>query len=320
MEALKFDMEIPFWCSFGDFSSLNIKLTYPFPPLTTLFGMIQNSMGKPALHNISDKNELKKLKEQYVNDFNHLKFAVIIKDFGEKIEDFTNIHKGSRELEKNFEAPLKDIIQKLVERRKLNNKELNKQINILKSHKFYFYLIEGKGKDNDKKKYEAALKIFKENDCENIIGEIKKFWIKKSKGLDGYNLNKAWISTQINRQKIINPKYSIYITSDDDGEWSLQNIFNHLNNPKRSLYIGESDDVVNIINIEIVNINEEESNNISSVLPDIYSNTDLIKIPTNLKYNLDSSKEPYSICAIPKGSLDQTVDCYSYNGESFVFL
>ena len=54
MEALKFDLEVPFWCSFGDFSTLNIKLSYPFPPLTTLFGLIQNSMGKLAIHSLNN--------------------------------------------------------------------------------------------------------------------------------------------------------------------------------------------------------------------------------------------------------------------------
>lgn len=314
-------MEIPFWCSFGDYSSLNIKLSYPFPPLTTLFGMIQNAMGKPALHNISDKTELKNIKNQYLDDFNHLKFAIIIKDHGEKIEDYTNIHKGSRELEKNFETPLKDFIKNLVKEKCLDNeKELNKLINNLKSRKFYLYLMENKGTDNDKKKYNNALNIFKENGCEDIIDEIKKFWVKKSNGFDGYNINKSWISTQINRQRIINPEYSIYIVSDDVDEWSIQNIFNYLKEPKRPLYIGESDDVVNITNMEIVNINKTKSNNISSVLLGIYSNSDLIKIPTNLKYNLEDVKECYSVCSIPKGYLDQTVNCYNYNGENFVFL
>ena len=74
MKALRFDLEVPFWCSFGDFSSLNIKLSYPCPPLPTLFGLIQNAMGKEAIHNIHNKNIQKKLINQYIKDFKSMVF------------------------------------------------------------------------------------------------------------------------------------------------------------------------------------------------------------------------------------------------------
>ena len=136
--------------------------------------------------------------------------------------------------------------------------------------------------------------------------------------MHNFNINKIWLSTQINRQRLINPIFSIYITSDDDGEFSLENIKNSLNNPKRPLYLGESDDVVNILNLSIVNIDESVSSNISSILPNLYSNSQLVKIPYNLKFN--NNEDNFLLCSIPNSKLDKPVDCFTYNGENFVFL
>ena len=90
-----------------------------------------------------------------------------------------------------------------------------------------------------------------------------------------------------------------------------------LKNPKRPLYIGESDDMVDITNIEIVDVDKIISSNISSVLLGVYNNSELVKVPLNLKYAIDNSNK---ICSIPKGKLDEQIECYTYNGENFVFL
>lgn len=312
VEVLKFNLNIPFWCSFSDFSSLNMRLSYSFPPLTTIFGLIQNAMGKPALHCCSDNKIIKKTQSEYMDNFNNLKFSIIINDFGEKIEDFINIHKGSRELE-NFESSLKDYLVKLIDKSNIiNENQLPNKINDLKKFKFYNDIL------LDSEKSKECLELYKENNCLLIIEEIKKFWFNNSKGINGYNLNKDWISTQIYKQKIINPNFTIFISSTDlNGEWSIQNIMKCLKNPKRPLYIGESDDMVDITNIEIVDVDKIISSNISSVLLGVYNNSELVKVPLNLKYAIDNSNK---ICSIPKGNLDEQIDCYTYNGENFVFL
>lgn len=313
MEALKFDLEIPFWCSFGDFSSLNIKLSYPFPPLPTLFGLIQNSLGKPALHLIKDKKVMKKLMNQYIEDFNHLKFSIIINNSGELIEDYVNIHKGSREQEK-FEDNLKKLLDEFIKNKEYQ-KEIKKDISILKKFEFYKFLIL-ETLSNDE--FEMVFNRVKNIDS-LIIDKIYDYWNYNTSGFKNYEINKIWLSTQINRQRLITPSFSIIITSDvKEGEFSLKNIKKCLTNPKRPLYLGESDDIVNILNISLIDINKSSSSEISSVLPDLYSNSELIKIPCNLKY--DKEKEFLKLCSIPNGKLDKSVDCFSYNGENFVFL
>ena len=310
MEALKFDLEVPFWCSFGDFSTLNIKLSYPFPPLTTLFGLIQNSMGKLALHSLNNSKLEKEIKKEYVEDFSNLKFAIIIKESGSIIEDYVNIHKGSREKEK-FENDLKKLIQNFIKDDPYEA-EIKEDIGVLKNYSFYNFLL---NEANDE--FEDVFN--RVNDLNpNVIEIIKEYWLKESAGINKYNINKIWLSTQINRHRIINPYFSIYICSDDAGEFSLENIKNALSNPKRPLYIGESDDVVNILNMSIVDINESTSSKISSALPGLYSNCELVKIPTNLKF--DEENEYLSLCSIPQGELDSAVECYEYDGENFVFL
>ena len=312
VEVLKFNINIPFWCSFSDFSSLNMRLSYSFPPLTTIFGMIQNAMGKSALHCCSDKNIIKRTQSEYRNNFNNLKFSIIINDYGDKIEDFTNIHKGSREIEV-FEESLKNYLEELIDKSNLITKnQLPNEINELKKFKFYRDILSD---SEESKKY---LELYKKNNCLFIIDEINNYWNDNSKGINGYNLNKEWISTQIYKQKIISPNFTVFISSKDlNGEWSIQNIMNYLKHPKRPLYIGESDDIVDITDIEIVNVNKIFSSNISSVLLGAYNNSELVKIPLNLKYALDDSNK---ICSIPKGNLDKQIECYTYNGENFVFL
>lgn len=315
MKALRFDMEIPYWCSFGDFSSLNIKLTYPFPPLTTLFGMIQNAMGKVALHNINNKKEHKRIEKKYIENFNNLKFAIIIKDNGEVIEDYTNIHKGNRQQEK-YENELKDKLKHIFKENDLDEKDFK---NIHK-YNFYNYLINGSINKKDLEEYKK-IKIFcDKEEYKDILNTIIDYWIEHSNGVLGYNLNKKWISTQIHRQMIINPSYSIYIISNDNDEFSLDNIYRYLKNPLRPLYIGESNDAVTLLNMKIVEIVENKSSEIASVLPDLHSNSELIKVPINLKYNKDSTKDIYEICSIPKGTLYENINCYTFKGENFVFL
>lgn len=326
MKALKFDLEVPFWCSFGDFSSLNIKLSYPFPPLTTLFGLIQNSLGKPAPHVIEDKTFYDKILNDYIEDFNHLKFSVIIRDSGEKIEDFVNIHKGNRKdgYERDFGTKLNDFINSsnktshLKEYVEENFEDLkfNTIMTKIKTYQFFLFLSGEDFNENNKETFEEIYKVLEDSDCLIIAEEIKRFWNDRN---IQYHYWRYWISTQIIRQRLINPYFSIYLLSDvDEGEFSIENIKSVLENPKRPLYLGESDDIVNILNMSIVDIEKNNSNDISSVLPDIYSNCELIKIPSNLKF--DSDKEFYTLCSIPYGELEEEIECYSYNGENFVFL
>lgn len=328
MKVIRTDLEVPFWCSFSEYGTVNIRPTYPFPPPTTLFGLIQNALQKPALHDLN-KEEKKLIAPQYVESYSKLNFAIIIKENGKKIDDYLNIHKGSRELEK-FESSLKEELEKKLDKLDLpedGKKLINKELNKLKSKKFMENLSEiNKNKkvpEKDEKQTLGLLKLIKEFEADELITFIQEFWKSSEKGINGYNLNKKWINTQINRQRLITPKYTIYIYStDQNGEYSLDNIYHHLINPKRPLYLGESDDIVNINNIKMMEINGEEtaSSKIDSIIPGVYTNSQLVKIPVKLKNDIPNEEGHNLTCSIPLGELEEEVNCFESEGENIVFL
>lgn len=307
MEALKFDLEVPFWCAFGDFSSLNIKLSYPCPPVTSIFGLIQNALGKFSLHCIDNSKVQNNMEKEYIEDFKNLNFSIIIKDSGELIEDYLNIHKGNRGdgYENDLESKLKILIR--------NHPFENELKDFLKKISKYSFFVNLKNK-TDEENNNIANKILEYD--EDLVKFIDDYWNNPT---ISFNYNKSWLSTQINKQRLINPYFSIYVISEDqNGEFSLENLKKALISPKRPLYLGESDDVVNILNISIVEINKTCSSNISSIVPGIYQNSDLIKIPTNIKF--DKSKENFTLCSIPHGDIGKSIECFEYDGENFVFL
>jgi CRISPR-associated protein Cas5 subtype I-B len=270
MQVLKFDLEIPYWCSFKQYGTMNIQQTYPFPPPPTIFGMIQNALGKP---------------QQDYRGYEKLRFAIIIRNNGEKLDDYSNIMKGNRG--KNSRSALKDELSSKL-------KDLEKQ---LKKENFSEEQINWK-----LKKYE------------------KKFWEEKRNEFGAYAIEKMWMRTQVRRQKIINPTYTIFLKSDDTDEYSLKNISHALMNPKRPLYLGESDDLV-IIQIEgggIRDAKPNKSSQIKSVIIGIYENSHVVKIPNTIR---DYIGEKASIVtSIPKGEIQETIPCFNVDGEYIVFL
>ncbi len=328
MKVIRADLEVPFWCSFSEYGTVNIRPTYPFPPPTTLFGLIQNALQKSALHDLEEE-EKKVIAPQYLDNYSKLDFAIIIQENGEKIDDYLNIHKGSREIER-FESSLKEELQKKIDELDLledDKKKLNKELNKLKRKNFIDNLVKinknGKLQEKDEKQILNLINLVKETGADELITFIQRFWESSEKGINGYNLNKKWINTQINRQRLVGPKYTIYVNSTDkNGEYSVENIYDHLKNPKRPLYLGESDDVVNIDNLEIKEINDEmiKSSKVDSIIPGVYTNSQLVKIPLKLKNDIPDEEGHNLICSIPQGELEEKISCFELEGENIVFL
>jgi CRISPR-associated protein Cas5 subtype I-B len=275
MKVLKFDVEIPYWCSFKQFGTVNIQQTYPFPPPPTIFGMIQNALGK--------------LQKDY-NGFEKLNFAIIVRNESEKLDDYSNIMKGNRE-QKSSRSALRDElsskfkdVEKQLKKEGLNEEKINEK----------------------KKEYE------------------RRFWDEKRNKLGAYAIEKIWMKTQVTRQKLINPKYSIFLKSHDNAEHSLKNISEALRYPKRPLYLGESDDFV-IINMNKDGImdagnKEMQSSQIKSVIPGIHMNSHVVKIPNTTREQENTAKEGSIIVSIPKGDIGKPISCYEIDGENIVFL
>lgn len=319
MEILKFDIKIPFWCSFKEFGTVSSNLTYSFPPPPTLFGMILNAMGKLALHCINNEEVKKKLEKEYIRTFENLEFAIAVREMGEKIDDYSNILKRSRENE-FCEVELKNRIDEYLEnlfideQKKKDFKNQNR-IRIGKLNKLNSYL------NNE---LEDCLTIFDDDGYfgtvkeKNIKDEVNKiiniFWSKNF-----YQSVKFWQRTQIVRQRIIKSQYTIFLLSTNDDEYSIQNIYSYLKNPLRPLYCGESDDVADV---EIYPVSKlpsaTESNQIVSVIPKICSNSQIVNIPVVLRNQ--KTDQPRKICSIPKGQIDDFIECYNIEGENIVFL
>lgn len=307
---------------------------------------------------------------------------------GEKIEDFSNIHKGNREsegiedelkgklkefldtkcnnlnqeeinkilkeikneLDKNklkkflkivtdvnlnkYDAEkLKNILTKCIDDKCIYKLDENKMAKIseaiselltskLKLRRFHRYLQNNDCSEGDTAIFKKINGIIREYDWEESLDIITKFWAENYNGIKGFNLNKSWINTQIHRQKIINPIFVVYINLETNELSLIKDIYNALKNPKRPLYLGESDDVVNILELELIELNKinDKKSDINSVLPGIYENSELVKIPVKLKYDINHPNDHYKICSIPKGNINKSIESFSYNGENIVFL
>ncbi len=233
-----------------------------------------------------------------------------------------SIHKGSRVLERKFEDDiLNNKLKKEINSLEITEDDRKKLKNVIKSikRKNFVEIINNENLD----KNNEILKLIKDANAEKLIDFIKDFWHANKKGTNGYEINKKWERTEKTRQRLIYPKYTIYIQStDQNGEYSLENIFNHLKNPKRPLYIGESDDVVNINNLEIKEINHEliNSSKIDSIIPGVYENCQVVKVPFKLKNDIPDEKGHNLICSIPSGELEEEISCLDAEGENIVFL
>lgn len=79
----------PFWTSFRNPSTVNVHATYPFPPPTTLYGMLNAARGMP---------------QDWQDDRDEWQFSLVIKSSGEAIQTFSKILKIYEEKRSKAEA------------------------------------------------------------------------------------------------------------------------------------------------------------------------------------------------------------------------
>ena len=90
-KILTFGVICPFWASFRQPQAVNVHVTYPIPPLSTLYGMLNAARGKPQDWN-ADRDDW------------HISLAVDAK--GEFLETFSNIFKPARNSGALFEKTI----------------------------------------------------------------------------------------------------------------------------------------------------------------------------------------------------------------------
>ena len=77
-KILTFGLVCPFWTSFRNPSTVNVHVTYPFPPPTTLYGLLNAARGMP---------------QDWHEDRDEWQISLVIESSGESIQTFSKILK-----------------------------------------------------------------------------------------------------------------------------------------------------------------------------------------------------------------------------------
>ncbi|HGJ64162.1 TPA: CRISPR-associated protein Cas5 [bacterium] len=77
-QILTFKLICPFWTSFRNPGTVNVHVTYPFPPLTTLYGFLNSARGMP---------------QDWYLDRDEWQISVVIESRGKLVETFSKIMK-----------------------------------------------------------------------------------------------------------------------------------------------------------------------------------------------------------------------------------
>ena len=195
-KILTFELICPFWTSFRNPSTVNVHVTYPFPPPTTLYGMLNAARG---------------LQADWHDDRDAWQFALVIESSGKLVETFSKI----------MQTP----------------------------H-------------------------------------------SSRKGDSPYDTNRKIVI----RQKIVGARYLVYIKSSES---LLEEARSALINPYWALYLGESDDVVDIVSPEIVEVDKVSVKNIHSILPRLAAGCRLVKVPSQFIKQGSSWRVKQQLYSIP---------------------
>ena len=102
-KILTFGLICPFWTSFRNPSTVNVHVTFPFPPPTTLYGMLNAARG---------------MRSDWHEDREAWQFALVIKSPGKLVETFSKIMQtphSSRKGDSPYDTNRKIVIrQKIV--------------------------------------------------------------------------------------------------------------------------------------------------------------------------------------------------------------
>ncbi|NLA83214.1 MAG: CRISPR-associated protein Cas5 [Clostridiales bacterium] len=74
-------LTIPYWCSFRKSHTINVHMTYPVPPITTIYGLIANALG---------------LEQDDYSLMDEMSIGLSIEKWGEEVDNYSNIMKSTR--------------------------------------------------------------------------------------------------------------------------------------------------------------------------------------------------------------------------------
>ena len=218
-KILTFGAICPFWASFRQPQAVNVHVTYPIPPPSTLYGMLNAARGKP---------------QDWNADRDNWQISLIVESKRKHIETFSKIFKLAR----------------------------------------------------------------------GDSGEEGRF-----------------SRTILMRQKLMKVHYTIYLKTDESLLVEAQQA---LYTPHWPLYLGESDDVVDIINPRIVQCEPIEVQKIHSIIPGFVEGCELVNVPTRFteasRSQWQMHRQIYSIP--PEGesvALSEPRLAYPIEGRNIIF-
>ena len=98
-QILTFRLICPFWASFRNPGTVNVHVTYPFPPPTTLYGMLNAARGRP---------------QDWNADRDDWQIAIVVESEGILVETFSKVKKAARGEEEGLFGRTTIIRQKLI--------------------------------------------------------------------------------------------------------------------------------------------------------------------------------------------------------------
>lgn len=113
------------------------------------------------------------------------------------------------------------------------------------------------------------------------------------------------------RTFLVNPKYRIYVVGEDE---LIEEIAKKLKDPERVCYLGQSDDMVDISDVVVIEVQKERSAVISSVVEGVHENCEVVKVP----YRFVNTGEDVEmrVVSVPRDlpvSLSEAVECWRFD-------
>lgn len=118
------------------------------------------------------------------------------------------------------------------------------------------------------------------------------------------------------RSFLVSPQYRIFVVGDPD---LIEMIAQKLKTPERPCYLGQSDDMVDVSNIQIQPVQEKTSRSISSIIEGIHEDCEIIRVPYQFINN--GSDVEMKVLSIPQKfpyNLKEEMSSILFNGENIL--
>lgn len=113
------------------------------------------------------------------------------------------------------------------------------------------------------------------------------------------------------RTFLVNPRYRIYLVGEDA---LIEEIAQKLKNPERVCYLGQSDDMVDISDVVVMEVQKERSATVSSVVEGVHESCEVVKVP--YKFVNNGEDVEMKVISVPRRvpvELMEAVECWRFD-------